>query len=189
MEIEGGGGGYVSGSFSKKGCRGVGDSPPSRIANGTKSAWISSKSWTLDGSWNRGLAMQLVFEETCEPQLIQPIFITDHPKATSPLCKTHRSNPELIERFEAFINGWEMANAYSELNDPVVQRNLMEEQVERGRGGEAETHPLDVDFLRAMEYGMPPMGGIGIGMDRMVMLLTGQYTIRDVILFPTMRPE
>ena len=133
--------------------------------------------------------MQWVFEETCEPQLIQPIFITDHPKATSPLCKTHRSNPELIERFEAFINGWEMANAYSELNDPVVQRNLMEEQVERGRGGEAETHPLDVDFLRAMEYGMPPMGGIGIGMDRMVMLLTGQYTIRDVILFPTMRPE
>ncbi len=150
---------------------------------------LEQRGWSLDGNWNRGLAMQLVFEETCEPQLIQPIFITDHPKETSPLCKTHRNNPELIERFEMFINGWEMANAYSELNDPVVQRDLMEEQVERGRGGEAETHPLDEDYLRAMEYGMPPMGGIGIGMDRMVMLLTGQYTIRDVILFPTMRPE
>ena len=150
---------------------------------------LAQRGWELDGGWNRGLAMQLVFEETCEPKLIQPTFITDHPKETSPLCKSHRSNPELIERFEAFINGWEMANAYSELNDPVVQRRLMEEQVERGRGGEAETHPLDEDYLRAMEYGMPPMGGIGIGMDRMVMLLTGQYTIRDVILFPTMRPE
>ena len=95
----------------------------------------------------------------------------------------------MIERFEAYVMGWEVANAYSELNDPIRQRQLMEEQVERGRGGEAETHPLDEDFLRAMEYGMPPMGGIGIGMDRMVMLLTGQNNIRDVILFPTLRPE
>ncbi len=138
---------------------------------------------------NRGRAMQRAFEETCETRLIQPVFITDHPRETSPLCKQHRKRPELIERFEAFVNGWEIANAYSELNDPVIQRGLMEEQVERGRGGESETHPLDEDFLRAMEYGMPPMGGIGIGIDRMVMLLTGQSNIRDVILFPTMRPE
>ena len=145
--------------------------------------------WKLKGLWNRGLAVQLIFEETCESKLIQPVFITDHPKETSPLCKEHRENPNLIERFEAFINGWELANAYSELNDPLLQRKLMEEQVERGRGGESETQPLDEDFLRCVEYGMPPMGGIGFGIDRMVMLLTGQTTIRDVILFPTMRPE
>ncbi len=97
---------------------------------------LKEKGWELDGDYNRGLATQLVFEETCETQLIQPIFITDHPKETSPLCKKNRENPELLERFEAFIHGWEIANAYSELNDPVIQRRLMEEQVERGRGGE-----------------------------------------------------
>jgi len=150
---------------------------------------LDVKGWKLDSVYNRGLATQLIFEETCEKKLIQPIFITDHPKETSPLCKLNRENPELLERFEAYINGWEIANAYSELNDPVIQRQLMEEQVERGRGGEKETQPLDEDFLRAMEYGMPPMGGVGMGIDRLVMLLTGQSTIRDVILFPTMRPE
>ena len=152
-------------------------------------ALLATKGWHLDGSFSRGRAMQLIFEESCESQLVQPTFITDYPKESSPLCKQHRQNPELIERFEAYVMGWEVANAYSELNDPIRQRQLMEEQVERGRGGEAETHPLDEDFLRAMEYGMPPMGGIGIGMDRMVMLLTGQNNIRDVILFPTLRPE
>ena len=150
---------------------------------------LNEKGWELDSSYNRGLAIQLIFEETCENKLIQPTFITDYPKETSPLCKRNRENPELLERFEAYINGWEIANAYSELNDPVIQRNLMEEQVERGRGGEKETQPIDEDFLRAMEYGMPPMGGVGMGIDRLVMLLTGQKTIRDVILFPTMRPE
>ena len=150
---------------------------------------LRENGWKLNGNYNRGLATQLVFEETCEAKLIQPTFITDHPKETSPLCKQNRENPELIERFEAFINGWEIANAYSELNDPVIQRKLMEEQVERRRGGEKETHPLDEDFLRAMEYGMPPMGGVGIGIDRIVMLLTGQSTIRDVIFFPTLRRE
>ena len=150
---------------------------------------LKENGWELNGDYNRGLATQLVFEETCETQLIQPTFITDHPKETSPLCKQNRENPELLERFEVFINGWEIANAYSELNDPVIQRRLMEEQVERGRGGEKETHPLDEDFLRAMEYGMPPMGGVGIGIDRIVMLLTGQSTIRDVIFFPTMRTK
>ncbi len=150
---------------------------------------LKEKGWKLDSDYNRGLATQLIFEETCENQLIQPVFITDHPKETSPLCKFNREHPELLERFEAYINGWEIANAYSELNDPLIQRQLMEEQVERGRGGEKETQPLDEDFLRAMEYGMPPMGGVGMGIDRLVMLLTGQKNIRDVILFPTMRPE
>ena len=150
---------------------------------------LMKNGWELDTEYNRGLATQLIFEETCENKLIQPIFITDHPKETSPLCKPNREKPELLERFEVYINGWEIGNAYSELNDPVIQRQLMEEQVERGRGGEKETQPLDEDFLRAMEYGMPPMGGVGLGIDRIVMLLTGQNTIRDVILFPTMRPE
>ena len=150
---------------------------------------LEQNGWELEGDYNRGLATQLEFEKTCEDKLVQPTFITDHPRETSPLCKQNRQNPELIERFETFINGWEIANAYSELNDPVIQRRLMEEQVERGRGGEKDTHPLDEDFLRAMEYGMPPMGGVGFGIDRLVMLLTGQATIRDVIFFPTMRTE
>ncbi len=167
----------------------LGGIPISGMSDAELQNLLQERGWKLEGAWNRGLATQRVFEETCEDQLIQPTFITDHPKETSPLCKAHRENPDLIERFEAFINGWEIANAYSELNDPVRQRQLMEEQVERGRGGEAETHPLDEDFIRAIEYGMPPTGGIGFGLDRMVMLLTGQYTIRDVILFPTMRPE
>ena len=150
---------------------------------------LTERNWKLDGEYSRGRAMQFIFEETCESQLKQPTFILDYPFESSPLCKRHRDHPELIERFEAYIGGWEIANAYSELNDPLRQRKLMEEQVERGRGGEAETQPLDEDFLRAIEYGMPPTGGIGIGMDRMVMLITGQFHIRDVILFPTLRPE
>lgn len=152
-------------------------------------ALLKEREWELDGQYSRGRAMQVIFEEACEDQLIQPTIVTDYPVESTPLCKTHRTEKGLVERFEAFINGWEIANAYSELNDPIRQRQLLEEQVERGRGGEAETQPYDADFVRAMEYGMPPMGGIGFGIDRMVMLLTGQTTIRDVILFPTMRPE
>lgn len=143
----------------------------------------------LKGGYNRGLAIQELFEHHCEAKLIQPTFIIDHPKESTPLCKIHRSNPNLIERFEPYINGWEVGNAYSELNDPVLQRKLLEEQVERGRAGEDETHPLDEDFLRAMEYGMPPTGGVGIGIDRLVMLLTDSTSIRDVLLFPLMKPE
>ena len=167
----------------------LGGIPFEQMTDSDVKTLLKEKGWKLDTKYNRGLATQLVFEETCEKKLIQPTFIIDHPKETSPLCKQNRKNPELLERFEAYINGWEIANAYSELNDPVIQRRLMEEQVERGRGGEKETQPLDEDFLRAMEYGMPPMGGVGFGIDRIVMLLTGQSTIRDVILFPTMRPE
>jgi lysyl-tRNA synthetase class 2 len=139
--------------------------------------------------WLRGLAIKGLFETLCEPKLDGPIFITDHPRESTPLCKVHRDDPTLVEQFEPYINGWEVGNAYSELNDPIAQRRLLEEQVERGRGGEDETHPLDEDFLRALEYGMPPTGGVGIGIDRMIMLLTDSPTIKDVLLFPLMKPE
>jgi lysyl-tRNA synthetase class 2 len=139
--------------------------------------------------WLRGLAIKGLFETLCEPHLDGPVFITDHPRESTPLCKVHRDDPTLVEQFEPYINGWEVGNAYSELNDPIAQRRLLEEQVERGRGGEDETHPLDEDFLRALEYGMPPTGGVGIGIDRMIMLLTDSPTIKDVLLFPLMKPE
>ncbi len=141
------------------------------------------------GTFSRGLAIKALFEARCEAHLEGPIFIIDHPKESTPLCKAHRSDPDLVEQFEPYINGWEVGNAYSELNDPLVQRKLLEEQVARGRGGEEETHPLDEDFLRTLEYGMPPTGGVGIGIDRMVMLLTDSQTIKDVLLFPLMKPE
>ncbi len=143
----------------------------------------------LKGKYMRGLAVKALFEAKCEPHLSGPIFIIDHPKESTPLCKAHRNDPDLVEQFEPYINGWEVGNAYSELNDPLLQRKLLEDQVERGRGGEDETHPLDEDFLRALEYGMPPTGGVGIGIDRMVMLLTDSATIKDVLLFPLMKPE
>jgi lysyl-tRNA synthetase class 2 len=117
------------------------------------------------------------------------VFIKDMPKESTPLCKGHRDNPDLIEQFEPYANGWELGNAYTELNDPVRQRELLEEQVNRGRGGEDETHPMDENFLDAIESGLPPTGGVGFGIDRMVMLLTNQQTIRDVQLFPLMKSE
>jgi len=150
---------------------------------------LKARHWHLDGTFSRGRAMMLAFEELCEPELWEPAFVMDHPLESTPLCKVHRLDPTLVERFEPAIAGMEVGNSYSELNDPVEQRRLLELQVERGRGGEDETHPLDEDFLRAMEYGMPPMGGVGIGMDRMAMLLTDQASIRDVLLFPLQRPE
>ena len=143
----------------------------------------------LKGAYLRGLAVKALFETHCEHNLDGPIFIIDFPKESTPLCKAHRDDPTLVEQFEPYINGWEVGNAYSELNDPLAQRQLLEDQVERGRGGEDETHPLDEDFLRALEYGMPPTGGVGIGIDRMIMLLTDSPTIKDVLLFPLMKPE
>jgi lysyl-tRNA synthetase, class II len=148
---------------------------------------LKSKGVELEGAYNRGLAIAEVFEAFCEDHLIQPVFITDHPTETTPLCKIHRSEKGLVERFEPYINGWEIGNAYTELNDPVLQRQFLQDQVDRGRGGEEETHPMDEDFIQALEYGMPPTGGTGLGIDRMVMLLTDQASIRDVILFPLMR--
>ena len=143
----------------------------------------------MDGEWSRGRGILELFELTVEKKLIQPTFIIDMPKESTPLCKSHRKNPDLIEQFEPYANGWELGNAYTELNDPVRQRELLEDQVRRGRGGEGETHPMDENFIDAVEAGLPPTGGVGFGIDRMVMLLTNQQTIRDVILFPLMKPE
>ncbi|KXK50755.1 MAG: Class II lysyl-tRNA synthetase [Chlorobi bacterium OLB5] len=153
-------------------------------------------------SHSKGLVIAALFEAACEEDLVQPTFVLDHPIDTTPLCKPlrrysmqqleeMRQDPEqviFVERFEPYINKWELGNSYTELNDPVLQRKLLEEQVERGRGGEEETHPLDEDFLRAIEIGMPPTTGVGLGVDRLVMLLTNSQTIRDVLFFPLMRP-
>ena len=138
-------------------------------------------------SW--GWLVAAVFEHFCEKQIIQPTFITDHPKETTPLCKIHRKDDRLIERFEPFCLGVELGNAYSELNDPVLQKNLLEEQAEKLRKGDEEAHPYDKDFIEALEVGLPPTGGLGLGIDRMIILLTAQSSIRDIILFPFMKPE
>ena len=130
-----------------------------------------------------------IFGEKCEGTYIQPTFITDYPKEMSPLTKEHRSNPRLTERFELMVNGKEIANAYSELNDPIDQRARFEDQLRLSEKGDDEAMFIDHDFLRALEYGMPPTSGMGIGMDRLVMLLTGQESIQEVLLFPQMRPE
>ena len=140
---------------------------------------------------NWGWNVQAIFEHFCEEKIEQPTFIIDHPLETTPLCKTHRNEKlcHLIERFEPFCMGAELGNAYSELNDPELQRELLEKQQSMLKKGDEEANPLDKDFLNAIEIGMPPTGGIGLGIDRMVMLLTGQDSIKDVILFPFMRPE
>jgi lysyl-tRNA synthetase class 2 len=136
-----------------------------------------------------GKIMDDIFSEKVEPHLIQPTIIMDYPLEMSPLAKKHRSEPGLVERFEVICNGQELCNAFSELNDPLDQRMRFEEQMKLRAGGAEETQPLDEDYLRALEYGMPPTAGLGVGIDRLVMLLTGQDSIRDVIFFPQMRPE
>lgn len=143
----------------------------------------------IEDSMGKGKLIDEIFGEKCEANLIQPTFITDYPIEMSPLCKKHRDNPELTERFELIINGKEIANAYTELNDPIDQRERFEDQLKLSAKGDDEAMFIDNDFLRALEYGMPPTSGLGIGIDRLVMLLTNNTSIQEVLLFPQMRPE
>jgi lysyl-tRNA synthetase class 2 len=140
-------------------------------------------------TWSGGKLLDEMFKTFLEPSLVQPTFVVDYPRALSPLAKPHRAAPALTERFELFIGGREIANAFSELNDPDDQRARFEDQVSQRAAGDDEAHVYDADYVRALEYGMPPAGGVGLGIDRLVMLLTNQASIRDVILFPAMRPE
>jgi lysyl-tRNA synthetase class 2 len=142
-----------------------------------------------DETMGKGKLIDEIFGEKAEGKYIQPTFIIDYPIEMSPLCKRHRDNPELTERFELMVNGKELANAYTELNDPIDQRKRFEEQLKLSEKGDDEAMFIDQDFLRALEYGMPPTSGMGIGMDRLTMLLTGQVSIQEVLLFPLMRPE
>ena len=142
-----------------------------------------------DETMGKGKLIDEIFGEKAEGKYIQPTFIIDYTIEMSPLCKRHRDNPELTERFELMVNGKELANAYTELNDPIDQRKRFEEQLKLSEKGDDEAMFIDQDFLRALEYGMPPTSGMGIGMDRLTMLLTGQVSIQEVLLFPLMRPE
>ena len=143
----------------------------------------------VNDTMGKGKLIDEIFGEKCEGSYIQPTFITDYPIEMSPLCKRHRSNPELTERFELMVNGKELANAYSELNDPIDQLERFQEQLRLSEKGDDEAMFIDMDFVRALEYGMPPTSGMGIGMDRLVMLMTGQAAIQEVLLFPQMKPE
>ncbi|HXK76419.1 MAG TPA: lysine--tRNA ligase [Bacteroidaceae bacterium] len=143
----------------------------------------------VDETMGKGKLIDEIFGEKCEGNYIQPTFITDYPVEMSPLTKKHRDNPELTERFELMVNGKELANAYSELNDPIDQLERFQDQLKLSEKGDDEAMFIDMDFVRALEYGMPPTSGMGIGMDRLVMLLTGQLAIQEVLFFPQMRPE
>ena len=143
----------------------------------------------VDESMGKGKLIDEIFGEKCESNYIQPTFITDYPVEMSPLCKKHRDNPELTERFELMVNGKELANAYSELNDPIDQKERFEEQVKLAEKGDDEAMFIDLDFVRALEYGMPPTSGMGIGIDRLVMFLCNQPSIQEVLFFPQMKPE
>ncbi|MCU4177605.1 lysine--tRNA ligase [Carboxylicivirga sp. N1Y90] len=143
----------------------------------------------VDDTFGKGKMIDEIFGEKCEGHMIQPTFITDYPVEMSPLCKKHRDNPELTERFELMVNGKELCNAYTELNDPIDQLERFQEQMKLSENGDDEAMFIDMDFVRALEYGMPPTSGMGIGIDRLTMFMTGQDSIQDVLFFPQMRPE
>lgn len=152
--------------------------------------WCLANGIPADETMGKGKLIDEIFGENCEGNYIQPTFITDYPKEMSPLCKEHRDNPELTERFELMVCGKEIANAYSELNDPIDQRERFEEQVRLAQKGDDEAGEfIDQDFLRSLEYGMPPTSGLGIGMDRLIMFLTNNPSIQEVLFFPQMKPE
>lgn len=151
-------------------------------------AVAKSKGIEVKPGMTRGHIIAEMFEEYCEKHLVQPTFITGHPVEISPLAKRNPIDPRKTNRFEAFMNTWELANAFSELNDPIDQRERFEDQVKQKETGDDEAHPMDTDFINAIEVGLPPTGGLGIGIDRMIMILTNQPSIRDVLLFPTMKP-
>lgn len=148
----------------------------------------NEKGLNLDETFTWGKVLAEMFEEFCEEHLVEPTFVIGHPVEVSPLAKRNPKDPRLTNRFEAFINTWELANAFSELNDPIDQKERFEKQVAEKIAGDEEAHPMDYDFINAVEVGLPPTGGLGIGVDRMIMLLTDQPSIRDVLLFPTMKP-
>ena len=152
-------------------------------------AFCLEKGLEVDETFGKGKLIDELFGEFCEGTFIQPTFITDYPVEMSPLTKMHRSKPGLTERFELMVNGKELANAYSELNDPLDQEERFKEQMRLADKGDDEAMIIDQDFLRALQYGMPPTSGIGIGIDRLVMLMTGQTTIQEVLFFPQMKPE
>jgi lysyl-tRNA synthetase class 2 len=155
----------------------------------TMSATAKKLGVSVDKSMGRGKLIDEIFGEKCEGRLIQPTFITDYPVEMSPLAKKHREYEGLVERFEAICNGKEICNAFSELNDPIDQRARFEEQLELGKRGDDEAMLLDEDFLRAIEYGMPPTAGLGIGIDRLSMIMTNSNSIQDVLFFPQMKEE
>jgi lysyl-tRNA synthetase class 2 len=144
---------------------------------------------TYKDSWGAGRLTHEVYDQLVEPKIVRPTFVLDHPRETSPLARVHRDDPTLVERFEVVVNGSELANAYSELNDPVDQRQRFEAEARARAAGDVEAGTVDEDYLRALEFGLPPTGGMGLGIDRLTMLLAGVTSIREVILFPTLKPE
>jgi lysyl-tRNA synthetase class 2 len=162
----------------------VSDLDPARLDRLVKKHGIDS-----DPKAGVGGRLDDLFSELVQPKLIQPTFVLDHPKEISPLAKVNRRNPKLVERFEPFVAGMEIGNAFSEQTDPVAQDQAFESQAASRAAGNEEAHPKDKDFLRALQYGMPPTGGLGIGLDRFTMIVTDSRSIRDVILFPQLRPE
>jgi lysyl-tRNA synthetase class 2 len=161
----------------------------SKMDEKTMSATAKKLGVDVDDSMGRGKLIDEIFGEKCEGQLIQPTFITDYPVEMSPLAKKHRTEEGLVERFEAICNGKEICNAFSELNDPIDQRERFEEQLKLAERGDEEAMVLDEDFLRSIEYGMPPTAGLGIGIDRLSMIMTNSNSIQDVLFFPQMKPE
>jgi lysyl-tRNA synthetase, class II len=163
------------------------DAPGARAAANKLMANTPGAKLGDEAGW--GHALEAVFAARVEDSLIQPVHVTGFPRDISPLAKADASDPRLVERFETYVYGWEVANAFSELNDPIDQRRRFEAQMQARAAGDEEAQPLDEDYVTALEYGLPPCGGLGIGIDRLVMLLTDSPSIRDVIAFPTMRPR